>query len=306
MLSPRLVELERKTILVQFVGVEPLTFYSTADGTDLVQDILRAQLARSDADIFGQEGSLALDEHGEFLRFEPTDRANRTLHLPVEHLAYSGALRRMRAHSSDSRKADQIYEREFENVDLANRYPQHIVGPPIFVSVFHGFDRSLAYTFLTQSADDACLLVMKLIRTFRAFEQRLADEQHQQQIDDEHLRQRQPAPAPAPIEQSHPLVSVPVPHPTNVFLSAPPPAPALVSVAPAYRDELLDHLLCQQNYELVDPRGYSSPPILCEQPIVCAPARPVCHCSSCLSLSLSLPPCSSSTVYLIDPSSSFC
>jgi hypothetical protein len=165
------MDLERNTVLVQFIAVEPLAFHSTADGTDLVQDILRSQLSRSDADIFGQDGSLSIDEHGEFLTFEPIDSKNRTIHLPVEHLAYCGALRRMRRDSSDHRDADQIYRREFENVDLANRYAQYIIGPPIFVAVFHGFDSALCYTFVTQSSDDACLLVMKLMRAFKAYEQ---------------------------------------------------------------------------------------------------------------------------------------
>jgi len=167
----RYADLERKTLIVQFVAVEPVTFYTTSDGTDLVQDVLRSQLARSDAEIFGQEGSASIDDLGEFLVFEPSDTQNRKLHLPVEHLAYCGALRRMNYDPSDRRDPDRIQRREFENVDLANRYPQHIVGPPIFVAVFHGFDNALCYTFITQSADDACLLVMKLMRAFKLHEQ---------------------------------------------------------------------------------------------------------------------------------------
>ena len=167
------MEFERRTLLVQFIGFEPLTFYTTSDGTDLVQGILRSQLVRSDDDILGQEGSLSIDKSEEFLTFEPTDTKNRTLHLPVEYLIYCGALRRIRKDSSDQRNPDQIQLREFENVALANRYAQHITGPPIFVAVFHGFDNALCYTFLTQSADDSCLLVMKLMRAFRHYEQKL-------------------------------------------------------------------------------------------------------------------------------------
>ncbi|CAF2263622.1 unnamed protein product [Rotaria magnacalcarata] len=169
----RSVEFERRTLLVQFISVKPLTFYSTADGTDLVQDILRGELSRSDADILGQEGSLSLDDNGEFLSFEPTDTKNRALHLPIEHLAYCGALRRIRRDKSDERNQDQIKLREYENVDLANRYPQHITGPPIFVAIFHGFDNALCYTFVTQSSDDACILVLKLMKVFRQYEQKL-------------------------------------------------------------------------------------------------------------------------------------
>ena len=169
----RFTALERKTFLVQFIAVEPLTFHTTSDGTDLVQDILRSQLSRSDADIYGQEGSLSIDEQGEFLTFEPKDTNNRILHLPIEHLAYCAALRRMRHSSPDQRDSDQIHRREFENVDLANRYAQYIIGPPIFVSVFHGFDAALCYTFITQSADDACLLVMKLMRAFKLHEEQI-------------------------------------------------------------------------------------------------------------------------------------
>ena len=175
-MASRAIEFERRTLLVQFLSVQPLTFFSTSDGTDLVQDILRKQLLRSDGDILGQEGSISLDEQGEFLSFEPTDTKNRTLHLPVEHLAYAGALRRMRPDPSDQRNPDQIYRRDFENVDLANRYAQYIIGPPIFVAVFHGFDKALCYTFVTQSADDACLLVMKLMRAFKYLEEKLEEE----------------------------------------------------------------------------------------------------------------------------------
>ena len=173
------MELERKTILVQFIAVAPLTFFATSDGTDLVQDILRSQLARSEADIFGQEGSLSINDQAEFLTFEPSDTNNRTLHLPIEHLAYCGALRRMRHDSDDQRNPDQIPRRDFENVDLANRYAHRIIGPPIFVAIFHGFDNALCYTFITQNADDACLLVMKLMRAFRQYEQQQIEQQGQ-------------------------------------------------------------------------------------------------------------------------------
>src|SRR5690348_2867317 len=132
-MASHLMDLERKTLLVQFIAVAPLTFYATSDGTDLVQDILRNQLARPEKDIFGQEGSLSIDDQGQFLTFEPSDTNNRTLHLPIEHLAYSGALRRMRHDPSDQRNPDQIARRDFENVDLANRYAHRIIGPPIFV-----------------------------------------------------------------------------------------------------------------------------------------------------------------------------
>ena len=178
-MASRLMELERKTLLVQFIAVAPLTFYATSDGTDLVQDILRSQLAREERDIFGQEGSLSIDDQGEFLTFEPSDTNNRTLHLPIEHLAYSGALRRMRYDADDQRNPDQIPRRDFENVDLANRYAHRIIGPPIFVAIFHGFDNALCYTFITQNADDACLLVMKLMRAFRQYEQQQLEEQGQ-------------------------------------------------------------------------------------------------------------------------------
>ncbi|CAF1153945.1 unnamed protein product [Adineta steineri] len=178
-MASRYMDLERRTLLVQFIAVEPLTFYATSDGTDLVQDILRSKLARADADIIGQEGSLSIDDNGEFLTFEPTDTKNRTLHLPIEHLAYCGALRRMKRDPSDQRNPDQILRRDFENVDLANRYAQHIIGPPIFVSVFHGFDNALCYIFITQSSDDACLSVMKLMRAFKYFEQQQLEQQGQ-------------------------------------------------------------------------------------------------------------------------------
>lgn len=172
-MASRLLDMERKTLMVQFVNVEPLAFYATSDGTDLVQDILRSQLARPDKDILGQEGSLTIDDQAEFLKFEPIDLKNRILHMPVEHLAYCGALRRLRHDSNGQRDPDQIYRREFENIDLANRYPHLIVGPPIFVAVFHGFETAMCYTFITQSAEDACLLVMKMMRAFKLREQKL-------------------------------------------------------------------------------------------------------------------------------------
>lgn len=178
-MTSRYMDLERRTLLVQFIAVDPLTFFATSDGTDLVQDILKAKLARADADIIGQEGSLSINDNAEFLTFEPTDTKNRTLHLPVEHLAYCGALRRMRRDTADQRNPDQIIQRDFENVDLANRYAHRIIGPPVFVAVFHGFDNALCYTFITQSADDACLLVLKLMRAFNHCEQQQLDKQGQ-------------------------------------------------------------------------------------------------------------------------------
>jgi hypothetical protein len=254
----RFMDLERKTLLVQFIAVEPLTFYSTSDGTDLVQDILRSQLTRPDADIFGQEGSLSIDEQGEFLTFEPSDTKNRTLHLPIEHLAYCGALRRMRRDTSDQRDPDQIHRREFENVDLANRYAQYIVGPPVFVAVFHGFDNALCYTFVTQSADDACLLVMKLMRAFKLHEQQL---EQQGQINQGSpsfslLHGRGGSPSPIEINQGSPVVQT-----AQGFFSDHRqilPSPALNQTSNSYiqdpqQDEFIQRLLSNPNLQLVKP-----------------------------------------------------
>ncbi|CAF0854997.1 unnamed protein product [Adineta steineri] len=258
----RFVDLERRTLLVQFIAVEPLTFYSTSDGTDLVQDILHSQLTRSEEDIFGQEGSLTIDELGEFLTFEPTDTKNRTLHLPIEHLAYCGALRRMRRDLSDQRDPDQIYRREFENVDLANRFAQYIVGPPIFVSVFHGFDNALCYTFVTQSADDACLLVMKLMRAFKLHEQQM---EQQGQINQGSpsfplLHGRAGSLSPNEIKQGSPVVqtSQAFVSDNRHFLPSPGANHIQNTITNSYiqdprQDELIQQLLANPNLQLVSP-----------------------------------------------------
>jgi hypothetical protein len=249
----RFTDLERKTLLVQFIAVEPLTFYSTSDGTDLVQDLLRSQLARSDAEIFGQEGSLTIDELGEFFKFEPTDAKNRTLHLPIEHLAYCGALRRMRYDPTDQRDLEHIHRREFENVDLANRFAHYIIGPPIFVAVFHGFDNALCYTFVTQSADDACLLVMKLMRAFKLHEQQGQINQGFSSFPPLHNSGRSPSPVGvrqgSPLRQSSPafftdnrqILSSPILQQTpNTYIQDP------------RQDELVQRLLANPNLQLVN------------------------------------------------------
>jgi hypothetical protein len=288
----RFMEFERKTILVQFIGVDPLTFYATSDGTDLVQDILRTRLARSDADIFGQEGSLSIDDNGEFLTFEPTDTKNRTLHLPIEHLAYCGALRRMRRDPSDQRNPDQIQIRDFENVDLANRYAQHIVGPPIFVAVFHGFDNALCYTFVTQSADDSCLLVMKLMRTFRQHEQQLEQQAEQQgQINEglsPHTRSDSGRPpSPVVITPGNPLHQ---PSQTlftdhRNILSSPACIPISntttnMYIQDSYQDDLVQRLLCNPNLQIVNQPYCPPTPIVTQYidncPIISAPPPTVC------------------------------
>ena len=249
-MNSRLMDLERKSILVQFIAVEPLTFYSTSDGTDLVQDILRGQLSRSDADIFGQEGTLSADDHGEFLVFEPADTKNRTLHLPVEHLAYCGALRRMVYDPNDRRDPDQIHRREFENVDLANRYAQYIAGPPIFVAVFHGFDNALCYTFVTQSADDACLIVMKLMRAYKMHEQQQG--QSNQGFSSFHEGTR--ASSPAGNRQASPFAQVTQPFITDQRGRSLSPTPYQTSnsyIQDPRQDELIQRLLANPNLQLV-------------------------------------------------------
>ncbi|CAF1470444.1 unnamed protein product [Rotaria magnacalcarata] len=256
----RFTDLERKTILVQFIAVEPLTFYTTSDGTDLVQDTLRLHLSRQDADILGQEGSLSIDEQGEFLTFEPLDTKNRTLHLPTEHLAYCGALRRMRPDTSDQRDLDQIHRREFENVDLANRFAHYIVGPPIFATVFHGFDNALCYIFVTQSADDACLLVMKLMRAFKLHEQKL---QQQGQINQGHsslhpFSSGGGSPLPVDIKRDSPLLqsSQGFLNDNRQSLSSPFVHQAPTTTINSYnndprQDEIIQRLLANPNLELV-------------------------------------------------------
>jgi hypothetical protein len=264
----RFMELERRTLLVQFIAVEPLTFYATSDGTDLVQGILRTKLARSDANIFGQEGSLSIDDNGEFLSFEPTDTKNRALHLPIEHLAYCGALRRMRRDPSDDRNPDQILKREFENVDLANRYAQYIIGPPIFVAVFHGFDNALCYTFVTQSADDACLLVMKLMRAFRRYEQQLLEQQGQmnQGPSSNILDNNGGLPSPVIINQGNPLPQ-PLFTDNKQILSSPsiihmPNVPTNMYTQHPYQDDFVQNLLSNPNFQIVNQPYSSSAPII--------------------------------------------
>ncbi len=276
----RFMDLERKTVLVQFIGVEPLTFYSTSDGTDLIQDILRSQLSRSDADLFGQEGSLAVDEQGEFLTFEPTDTKNRTLHLPVEHLAYCGALRRMRRDLSDQRNPDQIQRREFENVDLANRFAHYIIGPPIFAAVFHGFDSALCYTFVTQSSDDACLLVMKLMRAFKLYEQQQGQTNQGGSPSFPPIHSGNRAPSPigdrhrSPLAQSsqtffndnRQILSSPILHQAqNAYIQDP------------RNDELIQRLLANPNLQLVSqPTPFASQRID-DIPIISGPASMVSY-----------------------------
>ena len=267
-MTSRFVDLERKTLLVQYVAVQSLTFYSTSDGTDLVQDILRSQLARSDADIIGQEGSLSIDDYGEFLAFEPGDVKNQNLHLPIEHLAYCGALRRLRRDTTDRRESDQLPQREFENVDLANRFPHLIVGPPIFVAVFHGFDNALCYTFVTQSPDDACLLVMKLMRAFKM---------HEQQLEQQGQIQQGPAPlppqhrsgssSPVRMRQRSPFAQSTQPFVTDhrsIGISPADYMQRLTSTGNSYhqdprQDDIIQRLLSNPNLQLVnEPTSYSS------------------------------------------------
>ncbi|UJR13391.1 hypothetical protein I4U23_000407 [Adineta vaga] len=284
-MTSRYMDLERRTLLVQFIAVEPLTFYATSDGTDLVQDILRAKLARSDADILGQEGSLSISDNGEFLTFEPTDTKNRTLHLPVEHLAYCGALRRLRRDPSDKRNPDQILQRDFENVDLANRYAQHIIGPPIFVSVFHGFDNALCYTFITQSSDDACLLVLKLMRAFNHYEQQQMERQGQ--INEGHSQSpicNGGSPSSTIIKQETVLPQ----HKQKMFvndnqvLSSPtciqmPNTGTTVCVQNSCEDELVQRLLSNPNLQVVN-QPYTSSPMISHHinnlPLISIPPTP--------------------------------
>ncbi|CAF0895484.1 unnamed protein product [Adineta ricciae] len=268
-MASRYMDLERRTLIVQFIAVEPLAFYATSDGTDLVQDILRSKLARPDKDIIGQEGSLSVSDTGEFLAFEPTDTKNRTLHLPVEHLAYCGALRRMRRDPSDDRNPDQIIQRDFENVDLANRYAHRIIGPPIFVAVFHGFDNALCYTFITQSTDDACLLVLKLMRAFNHCEQQHMEKQGQ--VDDNLAKVsicNSGLPSSTVITQS---AALPQRQQTivvkdNRAISSPtcvqlPNAGTTVCVQKSCEDDLVQRLLSHPNLQVVN-RPYTPPRII--------------------------------------------
>jgi hypothetical protein len=274
----RFTDLERRTLIVQFIAVEPLIFYSTSDGTDLVQDLLRSQLARPDTDIFGQGGSLTIDELGEFLTFEPTDTQNRALHLPIEHLAYCGALRRMRHDPTDQRDPDQIHRREFENVDLANRFAHHITGPPIFVAVFHGFDSALCYTFVTQSADDACLLVMKLMRAFKLHEQQQGQtNQGFSSFPPLHSRR---SPSPVGTGQRNSLVqpSQTFSSDNRQFLSSPRVQQNQNTyIQDPRHDELIQRLLSNSNLQLVNQPGSFMSQRIDDIPILSASPHMVSH-----------------------------
>lgn len=273
----RFTDLERKTLLVQFIAVEPLTFYATSDGTDLIQDSLRSHLARSDADIFGQEGTLSIDEQGEFLTFDASDTNNRTLHLPIEHLAYCGALRRMRRDASDQRDSDQIHKREFENVDLANRFAHYIIGPPIFVAVFHGFDTALCYIFVTQSAEDACLLVMKLMRAFKLHEQQ-AEQQGRMNQGYPSFNRTGGSPLPIDMKQETPLLQTSQGYFTDnrqtlhspIVHHTPARTPSSYLQDPR-QDDVIQRLLADPNLQLVNqPTPFTSQRIN-DIPIMSAP-----------------------------------
>ncbi|CAF3224589.1 unnamed protein product [Rotaria sp. Silwood2] len=274
-MAARFMELERRTLIVQFVGVQPLAFYATSDGTDLVQDILRNQLARSNTNIFGQEGSLSINDNGEFLTFEPADTKNRTLHLPIEHLAYCGALRRMRRDPGDQRNPDQILRREFENVDLANRYAQYIIGPPIFVAVFHGFDNALCYTFITQNADDACLAVTKLMRAFRQCEQQLEEQgQANQGFPSPVSISCVEAPSPVVIAQGCPVYESPqIASPACIQL---PKKVTNMYVQDPCQDSFIQNLLCNPNFQIINQPCSSSAPAITQ----CVDNLPIISTSS--------------------------
>ncbi|CAF1512282.1 unnamed protein product, partial [Didymodactylos carnosus] len=74
-------------------------------------------------------------------------------------------------------------------------YPQLVIGPPVFVAIFFGFDNALCYTFLTQNTEDARLLVMKLMRAYNTLEARPHVSQGQQQTNlDHHHHHHQSSP----------------------------------------------------------------------------------------------------------------
>lgn len=142
-----------------YLGSEPMgELLEGESGSDVIQVPLKRTIMRTNG--YGRECLLSVTNDSLEVAFTKTDKSNSNLKLPIELLAYCGALRQL--------PNGQIRTREFETLD---KFPANNdeASPPLFVTIFRSLDNEntlYCHSFVIKQDDDAMELVKLVMEMY--------------------------------------------------------------------------------------------------------------------------------------------
>jgi hypothetical protein len=145
-----------------YLGSEPMgELLDGENGSDAVQVPLKRTILRTDG--VGDEVDLFVTDDGlcvNFIQKESDDARQKTLSLPIESLAYCGALKQL--------PTERVQDREFETLDKIPNGSK-LDDPPLFVSIFRSIDNKntlLCHSFVIRKDVEAMELVQNVMETY--------------------------------------------------------------------------------------------------------------------------------------------
>ena len=131
------------------------------NGSDAIKIPLRRTIMRTDG--VGEEVDLSMTNDSLLVTFvnqKSSDSSNNRIALPIDMLAYCGALRQL--------PRDKIREREFETLDKSPNDGNH-QDPPLFVTIFRSFENEstlFCHSFVMRKDDEAMELVKLVMEIY--------------------------------------------------------------------------------------------------------------------------------------------
>ena len=144
------------TVKAMYLGSEPMgELLEGENGSDAIQVPLKRTILRTESG--GEEAELSMTNDSLIVRFMTHNRPH--LVLPIDLLAYCGALRQL--------PVNKIKEREFETLDKSPGTSSH--DPPLFVTIFRNFEMEntlFCHSFIIKKDEEAMELVKLVMEIY--------------------------------------------------------------------------------------------------------------------------------------------
>ncbi|CAF0892850.1 unnamed protein product [Brachionus calyciflorus] len=151
---------QKYTVKAMYLGSEPMgELLEGESGSDVIQVPLKRTILRTNS--IGKEVDLSITSDSLIVNFIKQER-NSTLKLPVELLAYCGALRQL--------PPNQFVSREFETLDKSPpMLPGSFQSPPLFVTIFRCLENEntlYCHSFVIRKDEEAMELVKLVMEIY--------------------------------------------------------------------------------------------------------------------------------------------
>lgn len=150
------------SVRAMYLGSEPMgELLEGENGSDVIQVPLKRTILRTNG--LGKEVELTVTNDSLQASSNGSGQSNRILKLPIELLAYCGALRQL--------PPEKIRTREFETLDkspLVNSLNDEI-NPPLFVTIFRSLESEntlYCYSFVLRRDEEAMELVKVVMEIY--------------------------------------------------------------------------------------------------------------------------------------------